>query len=191
LGGNTAIYDILLRQASERIQGPGYGKTKRRYLFRSSHELQILLVHPGGPFWAKRDEGSWSIPRGEYYEAEDALAAAKRELREETGIVVAGEFLELGTFKQPSGKLISAWAIERDFDPVELRSNTCSVEWSPKRTVDVPEVDHAAWFSITEAVDKITKGQLPIMQALAKKLSVRIPGPSEKLPSGKRQGSPL
>src|SRR3984893_15484660 len=86
-------------------------------LFRSSHELQILLVHSGGPFWAKKDEGSWSIPKGEYDEAEDALAAAKRELREETGIVVAGEFLELGTFKQPSGKLISAWAIERDFDP--------------------------------------------------------------------------
>ena len=129
-------------------------------LFRSSHELQILLVHPGGPFWAKKDEGSWSIPKGEYDEAEDALAAAKRELREETGIVVAGEFLELGTFKQPSGKLISAWAIERDFDPVELRSNTCSVEWPPKsgRTVDVPEVDRAAWFSITEAVNKITKG---------------------------------
>jgi len=106
-----------------------------------------------------------------------------------TGIVVAGEFLELGTFKQPSGKLISAWAIERDFDPVELRSNTCSVEWPPKsgRTVDVPEVDRAAWFSITEAVNKITKGQLPIMQALAKKLSVCIPGPSEKLTSGKSQ----
>ena len=162
-------------------------------LFRSSHELQILLVHPGGPFWAKKDEGSWSIPKGEYDEAEDALAAAKREPREETGIVVAGEFLELGTFKQPSGKLISAWAIERDFDPVELRSNTCSVEWPPKsgRTVDVPEVDRAAWFSITEAVNKITKGQLPIMQALAKKLSVRIPGPSEKLPLVKSQGSPL
>ena len=115
-------------------------------LFRSSHELQILLVHPGGPFWAKKDEGSWSIPKGEYDEAEDALAAAKRELREETGIVVAGEFLELGTFKQPSGKLISAWAIERDFDPVELRSNTGSMERPPKsgRTVDVPEVDRAA-----------------------------------------------
>ena len=115
-------------------------------LFRSSHELQILLVHPGGPFWAKKDEGSWSIPKGEYDETEDALAAAKRELREETGIVVAGEFLELGTFKQPSGKLISAWAIERDFDPVELRSNTGSMEGPPKsgRTVDVPEVDRAA-----------------------------------------------
>ena len=83
-------------------------------LFRSSHELQILLVHPGGPFWAKKDEGSWSIPKGEYDETEDLLAAAKRELREEPGIVVAGEFLELGTFKEPSGKLISAWAIERD-----------------------------------------------------------------------------
>ncbi len=151
------------------------------------------IVHPGGPFWAKKDEGSWSIPKGEYNEAEDALAAAKRELWEETGIVGAGEFLELGTFKQPSGKLISAWAIERDFDPVELRSNTCSVEWPPKsgRTVDVPEVDRAAWFSISEAVNKITKRELPIMQALAKKLSLRIPGQNEKLPSGKSHGSPL
>ncbi len=115
--------------------------------------------------------GIVSIPKGEYDEAEDALAAAKRELREETGIVVAGEFLELGTFKQPSGKLISAWAIERDFDPVELRSNTCSVEWPPKsgRTVDVPEVDRAAWFSITEAVNKITKGLVPKRERLSRR----------------------
>jgi len=190
LGGNTACSAKRLKGLKDQAMAK---QSAGILLFRSSHELQILLVHPGGPFWAKKDEGAWSIPKGEYNEAEDALAAAKRELQEETGIVVAGEFLELGTFKQPSGKLISAWAIERDFDPVELTSNTCSVEWPPKsgRTVDVPEVDRAAWFSISEAVNKITKGQPPIMQALAKKLSVRILGPSEKLPSGKSQGSPL
>jgi predicted NUDIX family NTP pyrophosphohydrolase len=181
----------------------GCGQDSRTRLWQNKAQVSCYFAQvtssrfywyiPGGPFWAKKDEGSWSIPKGEYGEAEDALAAAKRELREETGIVVAGEFLELGTFKQPSGKLISAWAIERDFDPVELRSNTCSVEWPPKsgRTVDFPEVDRAAWFSITEAVNKITKGQLPIMQALAKKLSVRIAGPSENLPLVKSQGSPL
>src|SRR5205807_7688652 len=102
-------------------------------LFRKVHEgIQFLLVHPGGPFWAKKDEGSWSIPKGLYNESEDALSAAKRELQEETGIVVTGEFLELGTFKQPSGKTILAWATEGDFDPANLSSNTFSMEWPPK-----------------------------------------------------------
>jgi predicted NUDIX family NTP pyrophosphohydrolase len=118
LGGNTACSAKRLKGFKDQAMPK---QSAGNLLFRSSHEHQILLVHPGGPFWAKRDEGSWSIPKGEYNEAEDALAAAKRELREETGIVVAGDFLELGTFKQPGGKLISAWAIERDFDPVELR----------------------------------------------------------------------
>src|SRR6266540_2365403 len=96
-------------------------------LFRKIHDgPQLLLVHPGGPFWAKKDQGSWSIPKGLYDESEDALTAAKRELWEETGIIASGDFLELGTFKQPSGKTISAWATEQDFDPAELRSNMFS-----------------------------------------------------------------
>lgn len=143
-------------------------------LFRNVPEgTQVLLVHPGGPFWAKKDEGAWSIPKGEFDEGEDAFAAAKRELQEETGIVAAGEFVALGTFRQPSGKTISAWAIESDFDPAELKSNAFSMEWPPRsgRMKDFPEVDRAGWFSIGDAASKITKGQLPIVRALIDKLS--------------------
>src|ERR1700730_16383188 len=142
-------------------------------LFRMSHDgVEVLLAHPGGPFWAGRDKGVWSIPKGEYDETEDALTAARRELQEETGIVISGKFIELGTYKQPSGKLVSAWAIEADFDRRELRSNNCCVAWPPKpgRIMDVPEIDRAAWFSIEEALTKMTKGQVPIVQALKKKL---------------------
>jgi predicted NUDIX family NTP pyrophosphohydrolase len=182
--GQRAHISQLTRPSVER---PRLWQNEAQVSCYFAQVTSFLLVHPGGPFWAKKDEGSWSIPKEEYDEAEDALAAAKRELREETGVVVAGEFLELGTFKQPSGTLVSAWGIEHDFDPLELKSNTCSVEWPPKsgRMVEVPEVDRAAWFSISEAVLKITKGQRPIVQALANKLSVR--GVSEKLPLLKSQ----
>jgi predicted NUDIX family NTP pyrophosphohydrolase len=142
-------------------------------LFRKSRGgVELLLAHPGGPFWAGKDEGVWSIPKGEYDETEDAQTAARRELWEETGIVISGELIELGIFKQPSGKLVSAWAIEGDFDPRNLKSNNCRVEWPPRsgHLIDVPEIDRAAWFSIDDALKKITKGQLPIVQALAKKL---------------------
>jgi predicted NUDIX family NTP pyrophosphohydrolase len=148
-------------------------------LFRKSRGgVELLLAHPGGPFWAGKDEGAWSIPKGEYDGSEDAQIASRRELAEETGIVVSGQLIELGTYKQPSGKLVSAWAIEGDFDPRDLKSNNCRVEWPPRsgRLMDVPEVDRAAWFSIDDALKKITKGQLPIVQALAKKL---VAGPGE------------
>jgi predicted NUDIX family NTP pyrophosphohydrolase len=127
-------------------------------------------VHPGGPFWKSRNQGAWSIPKGEYDETEDPRTAAKRELWEETGIAAPGELIELGTYKQYSGKVVSAWAIEGDFDPRKLRSNYCQIEWPPKsgRVIDIPEVDRAAWFSIDEASTRITKGQLPILQALKK-----------------------
>jgi len=145
-------------------------------LFRKPHDcVEVLLVHPGGPFWAKKDEGVWSIPKGEYGETEDAWSAAKRELWEETGIVVSGEPTELGTYKQPSGKLVSAWAIEGDFDPRNLKSNNCRIEWPPRsgRHMDIPEIDRAAWFSVDDALTKITKGQVPIVRALAKKQLTR------------------
>ena len=137
---------------------------------------QVLLVHPGGPFWAKKDEGSWSIPKGLYDNGEEPLAAAKRELKEETGISQIGELFELGAFKQPSGKTILAWAAESDFDPADLQSNTFSMEWPPKsgRQMDFPEVDRAAWFSMFDALRKITKGQRPIIAALAAKLGVPV-----------------
>jgi predicted NUDIX family NTP pyrophosphohydrolase len=134
--------------------------------------LEVLLVHPGGPFWAKKDEAAWSIPKGLAEEGEDLLAAAKREFLEETNMRVEGAFLDLGAHKQPSGKTIAAWACEGDFDPASLKSNTFSLEWPPRsgRMVEFPEVDQAAWYSIDEALIKINKGQTPIIAALAKKL---------------------
>ena len=134
--------------------------------------LQVLLVHPGGPFWAKKDAGAWSIPKGLADEGEDRLAAARREFLEETGVTVEGEFLDLGAHKQPGGKTIAAWACEGDFDPALLKSNTFTLEWPPRsgRTAEFPEVDRAAWFSIDEALERATKGQKPIIAALAQRL---------------------
>jgi predicted NUDIX family NTP pyrophosphohydrolase len=127
-----------------------------------------MLVHPGGPFWAKKDAGAWSIPKGLADEGEDLLAAAKREFLEETGIAVDGEFLDLGAHKQPSGKTIAAWACEGDFDLALLKSNTFAIEWPPRsgRMAEFPEVDRAAWYSLGEALEKINKGQRPIIAAV-------------------------
>jgi predicted NUDIX family NTP pyrophosphohydrolase len=127
-----------------------------------------MLVHPGGPFWAKKDAGAWSIPKGLADEEEDLLAAAKREFLEETGMAVEGEFLDLGAHKQPSGKTIVAWACAGDFDLALLRSNVFTIEWPPRsgRMAEFPEVDRAAWYSIDEALEKINKGQRPIIAAL-------------------------
>ena len=130
--------------------------------------LEVLLVHPGGPFWARKDLGAWSIPKGLADKGEDLLAAAKREFLEETGVTVEGEFLDLGAHKQPGGKIVVAWAHEREFDPALLKSNTFAIEWPPRsrKTAEFPEVDRAAWFSIDEALEKINKGQKPIIAAL-------------------------
>jgi predicted NUDIX family NTP pyrophosphohydrolase len=130
--------------------------------------LEVMLVHPGGPFWAKKDEAAWSIPKGIVDEGEDLHEAAKREFLEETGMPVEGAFFNLGAHKQPGGKTIVAWACEGDFDPATLKSNTFSLEWPPRsgRTAEFPEVDRAAWYSIAEALLKINKGQKPIIAAL-------------------------
>jgi predicted NUDIX family NTP pyrophosphohydrolase len=135
--------------------------------------LEVLLIHPGGPFWAKKDAGSWSIPKGLYAEDEDALVAAKREFEEETGLKPVGDFIELGAFRQLSGKTISAWAIENDFDISALKSNTFSMEWPPRsgRMREFPEADRAQWFGVAEARRKITKGQVPIVDALERRLN--------------------
>jgi predicted NUDIX family NTP pyrophosphohydrolase len=138
-------------------------------LFRNSSDgLQVLLVHPGGPFWAKKDAGSWSIPKGEYIEGEDPLGAARREFAEETGIAVDGAFLPLGEVKQPGGKLVAAWALEGDLDATAIRSNTFQLEWPPKsgRVREFPEVDAAAWLSIDAARSKLLKGQLDFLDRL-------------------------
>jgi predicted NUDIX family NTP pyrophosphohydrolase len=146
-------------------------------LFRKHAEgVQVMLVHPGGPFWMKKDEGAWSIPKGLADEGEDLLAAAKREFLEETGATVRGEFIDLGAHKQPGGKTIVAWGCESDFEPASLKSNVFTMEWPPRsgRTAEFPEVDKAGWYSLEEALKKVTKGQRPIISALAKKLAVEI-----------------
>ena len=136
---------------------------------RRSGRLEVLLVHPGGPFWAKKDSGAWSIPKGEYKEGEDPLEAAKREFREETGWVVPGPFVPLAAVRQPGGKVIHSWAAQGDADPATLRSNTFTMEWPPRsgRQQEFPEVDRAAWFSLLEAKEKILKGQQPLLDELA------------------------
>jgi predicted NUDIX family NTP pyrophosphohydrolase len=130
--------------------------------------LEVLLVHPGGPFWRNRDEGAWSIPKGEFDDHEDALAAARREFAEETGTAIDGEFVALAPHRQRSGKTVHAWAVEGDLDAAAVRSNSFSMEWPPKsgRTAEFPEVDRAAWFPIAEARKKLLPGQLPFLDQL-------------------------
>ena len=138
-------------------------------LFRKRQAgVEVLLVHPGGPFWAKKDAGAWSIPKGLAGEGEDLLATAKREFLEETGMAADGAFLDLGAHRQPGGKTIAAFALEGDFDVTALRSNTFPLEWPPRsgKTAEFPEVDRAAWFGLDEAVAKINKGQRPIIARL-------------------------
>jgi len=131
---------------------------------------EVFLVHPGGPLWAKKDFGAWSIPKGEYKENEDAFAAAKREFFEETGFEARGEFRELGVLRQPSGKRITAWAFEGDADASAFRSNTFRMEWPPRsgRRIEFPEVDRGEWFPIETAREKIRKGQLGFIDELCR-----------------------
>jgi predicted NUDIX family NTP pyrophosphohydrolase len=140
----------------------------------SRRQLEVFLVHPGGPFWAKKDMGAWSIAKGEYVEGEPPLEAARREFEEETGFAAEGSFLELGTVKQASGKVVSAWAFEGDCDPVKLTSNRCQVEWPPRsgRMIEIPEVDRGGWFSIGEARARILKSQAPFLDRLGQLLQV-------------------
>ena len=147
---------------------------------RTGLATEILLVHPGGPFWARKDTGAWSIPKGLVEGDESPLAAARREFNEETGFLPRGRFIELGNFKRPSSKIVSAWAVEGDFDPRNLKCNSFSLEWPPKsgRMQEFPEADRAAWFEASEAARKITKGQLPIIQELFHHLDVE----SSRLP---------
>ena len=130
---------------------------------------EVFLVHPGGPYWKNKDDGAWSIPKGLHEESEDPLAAAKREFEEETGIAVDGSFVPLGRFKQPSGKIVTAFALEGNFDAARIQSNSFTLEWPPKsgRMREFPEVDRAAWFPLDEACVKIAKGQRPILAAFA------------------------
>lgn len=139
---------------------------------RRDERLEIFLVHPGGPFWAKKDLGAWSIPKGEYQEDEDPFEVAKREFEEETGAAIEGEFAPLGEVKQAGGKIVSCWAIEGDCDPATLRSNTFQMEWPPRsgKQKEFPEVDRWEWFVFPEAEKRILPGQRPFLQQLARLL---------------------
>jgi predicted NUDIX family NTP pyrophosphohydrolase len=134
------------------------------------NRLEVLLAHPGGPFWAKKDLGAWSIPKGEFDSDEDSLPAAKREFEEETGVVPEGEFIALGEVKQAGGKIVEAWAVEGDCDASSLKSNVFSMEWPPRsgRMAEFPEVDRWEWFSIEAAEAKILAGQKVFLDRLAK-----------------------
>ncbi len=130
--------------------------------------LEVFLVHPGGPFWAKKDFGAWTVPKGEYTEEEEPLDAAIREFREETGFDLGGEFLELGTITQASGKVVSAWACAGDLDAEKLTSNSCEIEWPPHsgRLMTIPEVDRGGWFSLAAAEAHIFPAQQPFLDRL-------------------------
>ncbi len=137
-------------------------------LFRfRDNKLEVLLVHPGGPFWAGKDAGAWSIPKGVFTE-EDPLDAARREFKEETGFDVDGEFIELGQLKQPSGKTIHAWALQKDIDETKVVSNTFRLEWPRHsgRFREYPEIDRAQWFELKEARKKLLKGQAGFLDRL-------------------------
>ena len=141
----------------------------------ASGGLEVFLVHPGGPFWAKKDEGAWSIAKGLLDEGEDAQAAARREFEEETGVAITRPLTELGSFRQPSGKIISAFAVQGDCDAAAIRSNNFEMEWPPKsgRMAKFPEVDRAGWFAPEAALAKIVKGQRPIVEVLTQALGKR------------------
>ena len=143
------------------------------YRFREG-VLQVLLAHPGGPFWAKKDAGAWTIPKGEIGDSEEPLAAARRELREETGLDLDGEFIALAPVRQKSGKWVHAWALEGDCDPAAIRSNTFSVEWPPRsgKQREFPEIDRAAWFTIPEAREKILAAQAGFLDELERVVPV-------------------
>lgn len=151
------------------------------YRWSTESQLEIWMAHMGGPFWARKDAHAWSIPKGEYLEDEDPLAAAWREFAEEIGTPApSSDYLHLGTFRQPSGKIITVFAAEADFQPERIVSNTFSLEW-PKgsgRVRSYPEIDDARWFRESEARTKLVKGQVPILDALIEHLGKRGTGPT-------------
>ena len=138
-------------------------------LFRTKEGLaEVFLVHPGGPFWQNKDEGAWSIPKGEFNPGEEPLGAAKREFQEETGFSANGEFLPLGSVRQSSGKIVYAWALALDVDAEAIKSNSFSMEWprSSGRLTQFAEIDRASWFPIEIAQRKMLNGQLPFLARL-------------------------
>jgi predicted NUDIX family NTP pyrophosphohydrolase len=135
---------------------------------RHGGSLRVLLAHPGGPFWRNKDAGAWSIPKGEIGDHEEPLAAALREFTEETGVTLDGDFIPLGEIKQKGGKMVIAFALERDLDPSTIASNTFTIEWPPRsgRQQTFPEIDRAEWFDLDTAREKINAGQAVLIDRL-------------------------
>lgn len=135
---------------------------------RRNGVVEVFLVHPGGPFWAKKDSAGWSIAKGEFSEEEDPLAAALREFGEETGFTLAGVFQPLGSLRQSGGKTVHAWAIEQELDEEAMVSNTFELEWPPRsgKLTEFPEIDRAAWFTLETAAEKLHKGQVEFLSRL-------------------------
>lgn len=140
--------------------------------FRRGNGLEVLLAHPGGPFWSKKDNAAWTIPKGLAMPGEDLLAAAQREFTEETNFSAGGSFFALTPAKQKGGKLVHAWAVEADFDLARFTSNTFDIEWPPKsgRRQSFPEIDHVAYFTLPIAETKILSYQLPLLRELEQHL---------------------
>jgi len=132
---------------------------------RHAGQTEVLLIHPGGPFWSRKDEGAWSIPKGEFTAEELPLDAAKREFQEETGFTVSGEFTGLEPIRQAGGKIVHAWVIEGDCDAAAVKSNTFSMEWPPRSSQwqTFPEVDRAGWFTLEQADVKMLTSQRPLL----------------------------
>lgn len=142
--------------------------------------LEVLLAHPGGPYWKRKDDGAWSIPKGELGAEEDPLAAARREFAEELGLPAPdGPFVPLGSSRQSGGKQVSAWAVQGDLDPDRAVSNTVEIEWPPKsgKRITVPEIDRVAWFDLSTARERITVGQVSFLDRLAGLLGASV-GPT-------------
>lgn len=137
-----------------------------------NNNIEIFLVHPGGPYWSKKDEGAWSIPKGEFDGDEEPLAAAKREFQEETGIEISGEFIRLNPVKQKGGKMVYAWAVEGDVDPGKIKSNSFEIEWPPRsgKMKSFLEIDKAAWFHLIDAKKKIIEAQFALITELESKI---------------------
>ncbi len=143
-------------------------------LYRSTvPEAEVLLVHPGGPFWKNKDAGAWTIPKGEFEESEDPLAAAIREFKEETGFLIQGEFKALDPIQQKAGKIVYAWAIEGDIDADKAQSNFFEMEWPPKsgKKQSFPEIDKACWFTLSKAKLKINSSQIALLDQLSEMLT--------------------
>ena len=139
---------------------------------RAGKSLEVLLVHPGGPFWAKKDDGAWSIPKGEFAEGQDPLEVAKREFEEETGFPLKGKLEALEPIRQAGGKIVYAWVSEGEINASAIRSNTFSMEWPPHsgKTREFPEVDRASWFDLETAHRKFLKSQMPLLEQLKERL---------------------